>query len=203
MESVKEDKTHRRSMVVSIALALLVGILIGFGMNMVYFNLTRPTKSLHHVTSFILVSHHQELSRFKIAYSYPIIYNETSPSFTINSEAWRVKWEVLPYFNQTFSYAWATVYFALINPSHYNPVAYFRVWGDREFVGLIEIHEPSMYNVTSMCDEIRLGNLFYIYYSAEYISIRGSYTLMTEKGTYYIQPYRIVGCFNFTIEEYY
>jgi hypothetical protein len=193
-----------------IVIALLIGILIGFGMNLIYFKLTEPTKSWHYVTSFILASCNRE--DVEIAYSYPNVYNTTSPSFTVKGDFWRIRWETLPYYNWTGGF-----------PKH--PIVYYApvpsvlgVFKDEEVVGLIEVFEPSAYNVTHWGFEgagDKIDVCYALTWDYGYVPIRSPYTLMTGKGTYYISAQgiartrgweatqSITGCFNFAIEEYY
>jgi hypothetical protein len=186
-----------------IAIALVIGILIGFGINLIYFKLTEPTKSWHCVTSFILASCNRE--DVEIAYSYPNVYNTTSPSFTVKGDFWRIRWETIPYYNYTGSILYYYLYY-------YEP-APFGIFKDGEVVGLMQVFKPSIYNVTHW-GSIHSGEKD-IYYAVTreytnygvkeygYVPIRSPYTLMMGKGAYYISAQGITGCFNFTIEEYY
>jgi hypothetical protein len=180
-----------------IAIALVIGILIGFGINLIYFKLTEPTKSWHCVTSFILASCNRE--DVEIAYSYPNVYNTTSPSFTVKGDFWRIRWETLPYYNYTGTF-----------PKHpilyYGPVpSILGIFKDGEVVGLIQVFKPSVYNVTHWGSDSVGGEIQMCYaltWDYGYVPI-SSYTLMMGKGAHYISAQDITGCFNFIIEEYY
>jgi hypothetical protein len=191
-----------------IAIALVIGILIGFGINLIYFKLRESTKSWHYVTSFILASYNREDVEMdnrevvEIAYSYPNVYNTTSPSFIVKGDFWRIRWETIPYYNYTY-YTGSILYYIY---HHYEPApSIFGIFKDGEVVGLMQVFKPSIYNVTHW-GGIHSGEKD-IYYALTreytYVPIRSPYTLMMGKGAYYISAQCITGCFNFTIEEYY
>jgi hypothetical protein len=183
----------------------LIGILIGLGLGYVISPSVKSgqigSKSWHQLTSFILSSGAPNLANTVIAYSYPNVYNDTSPHFTVDKDIWRVKLETVPY----YKYAGHIVYYA---PT---PITLKAIWTPTavgEFprvVGPITVLEPGVLDVTTWVTQ---NSICYALSGADYAPVRAVYNF-TGAGIYVIKFVEktflanITGCFNFAIEEYY
>jgi hypothetical protein len=204
-------------------LMLILGILIGFGISVIYTKLTETkkeaTKSWHYVTSFVIASYdpfdfgligeYGEVKEVKIAYSYPKVYNVSSPSFTIKGDIWRLKWETIPYYNVSFGpEGEAILYYAYFRYKRATPslIPAFQVLQNNGIITEIEVLSPRTYNATLllMSADEWIFCATPSFYNGSYVPVKSFYTTITSgPGTYYISAQGITGCFNFTIEEYY
>jgi hypothetical protein len=194
-----------------IVIVLVAGILIGFFANYGYLTFVRPD-SWHLVTSFILAN--SNAPDLVIAYSYPNVYNTSTPKFTINADLWRISWVTVNYYQNRTG----------VSPGYgadlyYTIPAKILVYSDAGIVGRIDLLAPSEYNVGPPSSEgglygsftgrwiaISDDGLTYCYQQTlqRYFDyVIGYPTLMTGKGIYRISAENTTGCFKFTIEEYY
>lgn len=184
----------------------LIGILLGFGVGFVYslsLNLGQfgGSKSWHLLTSFTLSSGSPNLVNAVIAYSYPNVYNVTSPHFTVTKDMWRARLETVPYYR----YSGNTVYYAP-TPITLKVIKTPTAVGDfPKVVGPITVLEPGVLNVTTWNYQ---KSISYALQGVDYTPVKATYNF-TGAGTYVIQfvettfMTNVTGCFNFAIEEYY
>jgi hypothetical protein len=131
----------------------------------------------------------------EIAYSYPNVSEAIGPNFTVKADFWRVKLETIPYYNYSKNYI-----------VYYSPIPFvFKVVNDSEIFCSIALFLPDDYKVSSYSyQEIYPGYTVYYAWAGnwKYSPIKTIFTF-TGVGTYNIYMESGLGCFNFTIEEYY
>jgi hypothetical protein len=179
---------------------LITGIVIGFIAGYGYFLSSQKSESWHQLTSFILATPNSTmLEVFKTGYSYPDVYYGNSPNFTIKAYFWRVELETMPYYNYSESYI---VYYSDA------PMNIIRIWKDTAYFGnpfsSIAMLSPIEYNVTTYVEgEVRGFRFYYAFSNRKYTPVKTIYTY-TGLGNYSITLAEVgIGCFKFTIEEYY
>lgn len=101
--------------------------------------------SWHQVTSFILATPNSTLLEvFEKAYSYPDVYYDAGPNFTVKTNFWRVIIKTVPFYNYSESYI---VYYSS------EPLNIIRIWRDKQYFGSafasIAMLSPIEYNVST------------------------------------------------------
>lgn len=183
-----------------IAIALVIGLLLGTGINFAYFTFLFPKGSWHFTTSAIIagfptdgVAPAKEISN---------VYNGSGPNFEVKAGLWRMTWRTVEYFkNQSSSYSNYFLYF--VAPLKLELAKEAGVY-DSGIVAKIEIPEDaySDYTLSAYYAVKSSNSTAYYSYFQPYRYINGYPLLMTGTGIYRVGVSGIA-CFNVTIEEYY
>jgi hypothetical protein len=181
---------------------LIVGVIIGFVVGYAIPLLSQKgEKSWHYATSFILATVNDNPEDFKIANNYSDIhYSKESdfPNFTATESFWKITVETLPYYSINPENVTSIVYCSD------DPYATIQIWKDRALTnnpfGSITLLEPHyQYNAPT-----GYANL----YGFDFFTTYGTYTpvrvaqIFAGPGNYVVSLQMMIGCFNFTIEEY-
>jgi hypothetical protein len=185
-----------------VAVVLLMGILIGLVVNYGYFTFVRPPASWHVSADFVVAN--SNTPGLQIGYSYPNVYNTSTPDLVINSDFWRISWKTIPYYKDATG---ITLYYAIPGKILVSTSPGFTVYGiyGSAIIGSIDLLDPSSYNINQggWVPDFREGLTLCFRGNQEIEDVIGYPTLMSGRGSYFISAYNTTGCFNFTIEEYY